>query len=508
LSEPVKLPWCDRQLSRNLCATSWIGVTTIFVAIVSFLGGPTEGDSGESIYSTLAIAHGRLSCAYPPHSTFKFPGIAGPGPFIAPVYPLLSGAVAALLRLGRDFPFPSPTQLGPNCSNALTAMYHWTVEASVIKPMIRIGYLSLLVLMCGVITLVRAVGRGRKGWEPFALISIVMVPPVWMCLLSYFHPQDIIAVGLILCAMACVNRESWIWAGILIGLAITTQQFSLLAAAPLLVVAPRNRRLRFAGATLGSAVVVIVPLVIATSGRAFKAAVIGSGFTKSFGGTILWETHIHGSAQFAVSRLLPIILAMGLAYWAVQRLGPAVLEPVPLISLITTTLSFRIVFEENLFGYYFMAISVFLVLLDIVSGRIRGYVVAWIALVTVTYNPIPWGFASNWTIWGRQMYLALPIVFALVALAIIIYDIFNHRVRLYICGWLVLVTLEFVHFPGSIHPILPRLPAWIWQFVLISTAITLAFGPLLKAVQSRPNLTSKDTTFNLASSSESSRVID
>ena len=39
-------------------------------------------------------------------------------------------------------------------------------------------------------------------------------------------------MGLALCAMACARRDRWIGAGILVALAVLSQQFALLVAAP------------------------------------------------------------------------------------------------------------------------------------------------------------------------------------------------------------------------------------------------------------------------------------
>ena len=48
------------------------------------------------------------------------------------------------------------------------------------------------------------------------------------------------------------------------------------------------------------------------------------------------------------------------------------MDPVPFCRSIATSLSFRLVFEQNLYGYYFMALAVSLVLVDVMCGRIRG----------------------------------------------------------------------------------------------------------------------------------------
>lgn len=54
-----------------------------------------------------------------------------------------------------------------------------------------------------------------------------------------YHPQDLVAVGLALAGLACVLRGKWVWAGVLVGLAISSRcwfwrplSWRLLGAAP------------------------------------------------------------------------------------------------------------------------------------------------------------------------------------------------------------------------------------------------------------------------------------
>ena len=198
------------------------------------------------------------------------------------------------------------------------------------------------------------------------------------------------AIGLAFAGLACARRGKWVWTGILLGLAITSQQFALLIAAPLLVLAPRNQRIRYAAAVMGSAGVVVIGMVVITSGRVINV-LAGTSATPSSGGTLLAGAGLHGFALLFASRVVPICLAMAVAWWSVHRLGPAALDPVPLVSLVATSLCFRLVFEVNLFGYYFMAVSVALIVLNVIRGRIHPYLVAWLALVTFAYDPLRWG---------------------------------------------------------------------------------------------------------------------
>jgi hypothetical protein len=374
----------NRTLSGWWCGAGWIIAAATLIGWTQLFHGPSQADAFESVFSTWAIAHGHMACAYPPGNGAGFP-------FIAPLWPLLSGGISAIARIGNGVPFPSTSALGPHCTTAIRAMSQWSTRSGALTSTVLLGYFGWLALMGGVIAVLRASGRGRCGWEPMALILIACIPPVFMPIQRFFHPQDLLAMGLVLGGVACVRRGSWVWAGALLGLACTSQQFALLVLAPLFVFVPAKRRVRFAGAGIAAAALTVLPMVAVTSGRALGPALIGSGNMPSAGGTVLWELHLHGALLVAISRVLPIALAMTVAWWARRRIGPAVLEPVPLIALVATSLCFRLIFEQNLFGYYFMALAVALVLLDAIRGHIRGQLVAWIALLILAFDPVTWG---------------------------------------------------------------------------------------------------------------------
>jgi hypothetical protein len=412
--------WISRlgqPLSRGWCALGWIVAAAIFVGLTRLLGGVTTGDASDSVNTTWALAHGIPSCGYAPGNQFGLP-------YTGPLYPLLSSGIVALFRIGKSVPFPTKAQLGPHCSTAIMAMYHWSVMSHALLPTVQIGYVGWFLLMGGVVALLRASGRGRCAWEPVALVIVAITPPVYMCLHEYFHPQDLAAMGLVLAGIACVRRGWWVWAGILLGLAFTAQQFALLAFAPLLVVAPRHRRTSFVGAAALSAVAVVGPLAVLVSTKAISVALVGSG-DSSVANTLLGVLHPQGRLVLVASRFVPIALAMVTARWASKRIGAAVLEPLPLIALIATSLSYRLVFEVNLWGYYFMAVAVLLVIVDVIQGRVRVLLLVWLALVVVAFYPTsepPGVFRTATPLW---------------------------------------------------------LPLWCWQLVLVPIAIALAASPLM-----------------------------
>ena len=454
--------------------------------MAGILGGPTEGDASETVFSTWSIAHGNLACAYPHLGTYHFGNLVNPFAQTAPLYPLVTGAVSAVLRIGHDVAFPSGSQLGPNCTNAIAAMFHWSANSAAILPTVRLSYVTWPILLVGIVAVLRASGRGRCGWEPLALLMAACTPTVLMCITFFFHPEDVLALGLILIGVALVIKGRWTGVGVLIGLACCAQQFAFLAAAPLLVIAPTRHRIRYIGGALFTIVIIDVPLVVATSGRALRTIILGSSrvgiINRSTGGTVLWETDIHGVLLFLVSRVAPIIAAMVLAWWASKRLGAHLLSPVPIASLLSATFVFRLVFEENLFGYYFMAVSVTFVVLEVVRGRFRGTVLAWIALVTVAFNPIHAGFFSNLTGHTLDLYYAVPIVVYGAVAATVIVDAVFRRVRVYKLAWLLLAgfTCE-TRLWGVYNPVF-NVPNWLWQVILVPIALALALQPLLTAI--------------------------
>jgi hypothetical protein len=415
--------WFSRlgqPLSQRWCALGWFISSAIFVGLTRLVGGVTTGDASDSVNTTWVLAHGIPSCGYPPGNQFGLP-------YTGPLYPLLSSGIAALLQIGNGTPFPTRAQLGPHCSAAIIAMYHWSLRSHALLPTVQIGYVSWFLLMGGVIALLRASGRGRCGWEPVALVIVALTPPVYMCLHEYFHPQDLAAMGLVLAGIACVRRGWWVWAGVFLGLAFTAQQFALLAIAPLLVVVPRSSRTRFVGAAVVSVVAIVGPLTALVSTRAISVALVGSG-DSSVANTLVGVLHPQGQVVLVLSRLVPIVLAMVTARWTSKRIGSAVLEPLPLIALIATSLSYRLIFEVNLWGYYFMALAVLLVLLDVIRGRIRMLLLAWLTLVAIAFYPSSGdaGLGPTSPLW---------------------------------------------------------FPLWLWQLVLVSIAITLAAGPLWSQVR-------------------------
>jgi hypothetical protein len=475
--------WLDKPLSQCWCVCSWLAASLVFFCLAAFYGGPAQGDSSESLYSTWSIAHGNLACFYPPLINRHSYGMANPFALTAPLYPLLSGVGAWILRIGHEVPFPRANQLGPNCEDALIKMYHWSLATGAIHLTLRLAFLVWPFLLAGLISMVRATGRGRTGWEPLLLFAVAVTPCVLMCITSYFHPEDLLSMGLLLMGVAAFLKKKWALSGFLLGLAVCAQQFALLVAVPLLVIAPSRARLKFVAAAVAVSALIDVPVILASSGRGLRTVLLGSSRAgsaiRSTGGTVLWELDLRGPVLFVVSRVIPIVVMAVLAWWAYRHLGERLLEPTPLMSLLATALGVRLLFEENLFGYYFMAVAVSLIVLDIVSGRLRGTMVAWLVIEALTFSPLYLGYRQSDT-----EGTALIVLVTLALLLLLIY-VFTLRLPSYKTGWFAYAgaVCEF-RIWGLSHYVY-AIPTWWWQVTLVPTALALALSPLAAFTTSR-----------------------
>ena len=476
--------WFVRPLSAWACVLGWCAATGAFVACVALPGGPAVGDAFELIYPTWAVSHGQFACMYPPHPLSITT-------FVAPVYPLITGGIGFVARIGHTATFPTGAALGHDCSKAVVAMVNWAQKGGAVEPTLESGYVVWLFLMVGLILLLRASGRGRTGWEPTALIIVACLPPVWMCIEMYAHPQDVLALGFALAAMACALRDRWIAAGILIALAILTQQFTLLVAIPLFVVAPAVRKLPFAVGAVATAVLVSLPLLVLTSGSAARPIFAGSGSSSGIGGTVAWEFHVRdGAPLLLASRLPPLVLALALAWFVVRRVGRSALQPAVLISLVAVCLSLRLVFEDNIFSYYYMALAVMLVVLDVVRGRIRETLVAWLAMVTLVYSEyilIVWRQS-----WGQSARHWIPAIVIIGSLLLILRAVLRHAVGWNVVMWAAAVVTALVMWPVSSDPLAHLPVTWLWQVVLTGTGLVLAAGPLRTLVREHSEQRSED----------------
>lgn len=375
---------------------------------------------------------------------------------------------------------PFPTHLGHGCDSAFSTVELWSIQSSAYTTSLRIGYFSWFFLLGGLVGWLRASGRGRCGWEPTSAVLCACLPPVWFCIQNTFHPEDLAAMGAALGSAACAWRGRWIAAGALIGLAFLFQQFAVLIAGPLLMVAPSHKRVGYGAGGAGVVVGATVPLVSLVSGNLLHVVLIGTGYAKTDGGTWVYALNLNGAPLAIVSRLLPIALSLLISYFVVHRLkarGEA-LDPVVFTSLLTVSLGLRLVFEFNLYAYYFMPLTVSLLLLEVARGHIRSASIVWWSGVSLLN--LPMSFLTFVGFWDPAD--VLPLLLIAAALGLLTVALVRAQMtRIAAVVAVGLLAIEVSRIGGL--TLRGPVPTWVWQVLFVAWAMALAVGPLLQPIR-------------------------
>jgi hypothetical protein len=155
--------------------------------------------------------------------------------------------------------------------------------------------------------------------------------------------------------------------------------------------------------------------------------------------------------------------------------------------LVAFCLSLRLLFEQNLFAYYFVALMVALIATDVVRGHVRGSLVAWVASLTIVFC-----LGDNFLNVASGLYAqdVVPPLVILTAISLTVYGMVRGRTwpawnRF---AWSAVVVCAVVTWPLKVNPVLLRAPIWVWQALFAVTGAMLAAGPLLELMReaSRP----------------------
>lgn len=372
----------------------------LFWWIEELSGGFQIGDADASIYTSLMVAHGHWSCMYRQVPSYQ--------PLSGPIYPVVSAIIQMLSHVGFSSSFPSSTQIGANCAHAFTSFFAWQGSSAEFPWVLRTALIAWIALTALGIAVLRTTQlRGTRAvWLVPAFFAVT--PPIIMALQEYYHPQDMWALAMTFAAVALWIRKRSFLAGIFLALAVMSQQYVLLGVVALIVVSSsRERRGLICGGVLATFVTATTMYLVAGS-RALSATLLGTGDTNIHVGTWMSEIHLRSGAAIGLSRVGPLLAAAYISRWCFLRRPDLLKDPVVVLGLLATCWSLRLVFEENLWGYYCFATGATLVLRDIAATRLSRGTIAWLVLVLVVFGDFrlhqpPWGY---WPIWVSQLLVA------------------------------------------------------------------------------------------------------
>ncbi|MGA2471061.1 MAG: glycosyltransferase 87 family protein [Solirubrobacteraceae bacterium] len=277
--------------------------------------------SGGTVRRAALVVVALAACSY---AAFNTPlGADYPGPtckgcdFAGP--PIDALASGSLTRFFETQPFMGPTTL------LLRAPVVAVVRAAAGNELTqyRVGALiCLLVAAAAMGLLVANVPARRWRWLLQALLlAFVLAGPLTVKALWWGHPEEIVGAVLCACAVLLSSRGSPLLAGLLLGLAIATKQWAVLAILPVLLVCPRDR-LRLLAVAAGVAALLLAPMLIGDPSRFLSqnldaGLVLVKGSTSNVTPTNIWFAYrVHtnliigpGGAAVATDYGIPAALA-------------------------------------------------------------------------------------------------------------------------------------------------------------------------------------------------------
>ena len=365
----------------------------LFLGIIFVRGGPNpaETDAHAVTLPTTAISHGDLRLAEeetyvpnpPGYPLLMAPVVTVLRPFIGSPRWCDDKAIPAVLRgPGAAYYRRILTPCSPKLAVAGTPRYPKWYRS---QALLVVG--AWVVLMAGAVLLLRAAGAGGGVGEVVLVGALLVLPATTDAVAQSFHPQDLMSVGFTCAGLAQVLRRRWATAGALLGVAFLCKQFALLGLIGVLAMTPGWRaRLRLVLPTVAVVAVAVVPFYVVDASGTMHAlsAVYVSGAGVERTPTVVGLLGLSEQTKLELARDLPVVAAVGLALAVWSRLrrrvaGPP--EPLALIGLGLACLSLRLVFEVAILDYYFLAVGVFLLVLDFSRRRLPLWSVGWVVVM-------------------------------------------------------------------------------------------------------------------------------
>ena len=144
----------------------------------------------------------------------------------------------------------------------------WLVRDSSLLTQYRVGALPCLFVAgaVGVYLATRVRAAGRSPWLAFGVVAFSVLNPANFHAMANGHPEEILGAALCVAAMvAAIERRSLLVVGVLLGLALATKQWAVLAIGPVLIATARGR-IKTALLAIALAAVLTAPLALPNLG--------------------------------------------------------------------------------------------------------------------------------------------------------------------------------------------------------------------------------------------------
>jgi hypothetical protein len=132
-----------------------------------------------------------------------------------------------------------------------------------------IGSLPCILAMLGLaIWLLRQMQRRGRSDAEQAMVGLALVlSPLSVRALHWGHPEELLGAALCVAGVIVAARGRGVLAGLILGCAVATKQWAVLAFLPAFVAAPVPARLKLVGATAVAALAFTVPMLVGNADR-------------------------------------------------------------------------------------------------------------------------------------------------------------------------------------------------------------------------------------------------
>ncbi len=280
------------------------------------------------------------------------------------------------------------------------------------------GAYRLEVLFCAMTIAVLALAlariqrsEGKPALSRWLLIGLLVASPAADWALKYGHPEELLTTALCVGGMLLVIRERITPGAILLGLAVASKQWALLALPIALAAAPSGQRIRLSALCGCAALTLFAPLALSNTGH-FVAANRGLAsaalffrpqqiwwtlhldYLRHLGGTFYERAPIAFVARY--SRPLTVLSAilLGAAYWLRQRR----LQPSDALLMLALVMLLRGMLDPWNEIYYQLPFLVSLGAWEVCSGqRAPLFTLVASVLVWLSFEPVDLTYSGDIT---------------------------------------------------------------------------------------------------------------
>ena len=264
-------------------------------------------------------------------------------------------------------------------------------------------------------------GAGLVRWFPSAtrprvlgllVVLLAVATPQAADAIELGHPEELLGGAMSVGAVIAGLRGRFVWAALLLGLAIATKQWALLAIGPVILAVARPHWWRVTLAAGGIVTALMLPLLLADPEQLESSTREAASAPSSVHYQSWWYLFDRDLPAWLPQYMKPAIVlsAIPLTLLVVYRRGFAARAALPLLALLFL---FRCVFDTQTNAYYHVPLLLTLLAWDMQERRLLPYAtlaVAGLLVVTNSYLASPEhlsvasAFYFAWTV-GLAVYL-------------------------------------------------------------------------------------------------------